>query len=1065
MSGPVQPVPSSSTQAELHVSQNRRKDFNEGAIVRIKLENILTYESVEFYTSPYLNVIIGPNGTGKSTIICAICLGLGGKTSLLGRASQLSEYIRYGKSKGSIEIELFNPDGDNYVIHREISKNNMSVWYVNGRSANLKAVEEMTVRLRIQVGNLCQFLPQEKVADFSRMSQQELLENTEKAVGSEKMYETHMILKQARSKARNLMQSYDSLVEHLNQEKQKNNHLEQDVENFEEGQRYLEQIEMMKMKKPWLEYEEQRRKYTEIKKVRDEMSKDVEELQTAAAPKKKELQMVQNNLTKTNQQLKNITACIMDTTKSVEKLNKGIETETDKATEVLDDLKYKKQEEEQNRKSVRDLKRHVGTLESQLASIPTNDDNQPAIEQINMKIQQVSYQLNELHTHKASLQSEIKTLDYTLRDHVQSLQRLHDISNIRLQSLREKHKHTYMAVQWLRENSGIFSGTVHEPIMLNINMKNPSDAKFIESFVSFNDLRSFVCENANDMDLLLSKIRDEQKLKINCVKCPAQELSYFQPRIPIDHLKKYGFRCFLKDLFDCPEGVMKFLCMQYKVHLIPVGNDESKSKVDQIIHENPSLNIFFTANNQYSIKTSRYSGQKSTRNHTLRDANLLKNSSDIQKEKWLKEQIQASQHLKNMKEGEISQLQHQCEQHENSIDVLRKEKKFLMQQKDTKRRLLSEITSKKNKIHQYKVEAIDLVEEENKTQAIVHQITWKKIKLLKELLLNISKCFDMSKNKVHLSLEYCNITQKKVSIEESVRETTHNLQRLLQKFEECKDNIKSEKDLAKRLLDIAQKATNTEPKADLSEYYRREFTKYPESIQDIDNRIHSMQARADCRFQTDERVVQEYYERKKSIEVLELKIQCKKVDVENHQDQIDEAKKLWLEPLNNLIGKINENFSQYFSSMDCAGEVDLLVPDNKEDFEKYGIRIKVKFRDGEQMLELSQNIQSGGERSISTVLYLMALQDLAVVPFRCVDEINQGMDPINERRVFKIVVDAVCKKRTSQYFLLTPKLLPDLNYHDDMSVLCVYNGPSMLHHKEWYLHRFLRRRKRLLDES
>jgi len=40
----------------------------------------------------------------------------------------------------------------------------------------------MVARLNIQVGNLVQFLPQEKVADFARMSQQELLENTEKAV-------------------------------------------------------------------------------------------------------------------------------------------------------------------------------------------------------------------------------------------------------------------------------------------------------------------------------------------------------------------------------------------------------------------------------------------------------------------------------------------------------------------------------------------------------------------------------------------------------------------------------------------------------------------------------------------------------------------------------------------------------------------------------------------------------------------------------------------------------------------------------------------------------------------
>ena len=39
----------------------------------------------------------------------------------------------------------------------------------------------------------------------------------------------------------------------------------------------------------------------------------------------------------------------------------------------------------------------------------------------------------------------------------------------------------------------------------------------------------------------------------------------------------------------------------------------------------------------------------------------------------------------------------------------------------------------------------------------------------------------------------------------------------------------------------------------------------------------------------------------------------------------------------------------------------------------------------------------GGERSVSTALYMMALQSLTKVPFRCVDEINQGMDEVNER--------------------------------------------------------------------
>lgn len=81
----------------------------------------------------------------------------------------------------------------------------------------------------------------------------------------------------------------------------------------------------------------------------------------------------------------------------------------------------------------------------------------------------------------------------------------------------------------------------------------------------------------------------------------------------------------------------------------------------------------------------------------------------------------------------------------------------------------------------------------------------------------------------------------------------------------------------------------------------------------------------------------------------------------------------------------------------------------------------------------------------------MALQELNRCPFRVFDEINQvrinsvvllflctdaydtvertdfffsfqGMDPTNERRVFEMIVETACKKRTCQYFLITPKV-------------------------------------------
>ena len=66
----------------------------------------MTYSSVSLTPGPDLNVLIGPNGTGKSSFVCAIALGLNGKTELLGRAKELSEFVKRGETKAVIEITL-----------------------------------------------------------------------------------------------------------------------------------------------------------------------------------------------------------------------------------------------------------------------------------------------------------------------------------------------------------------------------------------------------------------------------------------------------------------------------------------------------------------------------------------------------------------------------------------------------------------------------------------------------------------------------------------------------------------------------------------------------------------------------------------------------------------------------------------------------------------------------------------------------------------------------------------------------------------------------------------------
>ena len=72
--------------------------FVPGSIVRIQLRNFLTYDWVEFRPGPYLNMIFGPNGTGKSSIACAICLGLNFPPSV-----STSGYARLSPMSGSFD--------------------------------------------------------------------------------------------------------------------------------------------------------------------------------------------------------------------------------------------------------------------------------------------------------------------------------------------------------------------------------------------------------------------------------------------------------------------------------------------------------------------------------------------------------------------------------------------------------------------------------------------------------------------------------------------------------------------------------------------------------------------------------------------------------------------------------------------------------------------------------------------------------------------------------------------------------------------------------------------------
>ncbi|XP_077370285.1 structural maintenance of chromosomes protein 5 isoform X2 [Festucalex cinctus] len=952
------------TSSQPREANKAESTFVEGAVLRITMKNFLTYDYTVVHPGPNLNMVIGANGTGKSSIVCAICLSLAGKATVLERDDKVGGYVKKGCNQGFIEIELFK-NGGNIIINREIhAKTNQSVWRLNGKTCNQKTVEEEIKALQIQVNNLCQFLPQEKVGQFAKMSKIELLEATEKSVGPPKLYEYHCELKNSRVKDREMENVIKERTSYLEKTKQRYETNKLDEKRYYEKKRHLDVIELLEKKTPWVEYETTREKLECVKKERDQARRQLAVLKQSHAPMLSKLQAIEEQLKPSDAQMKEKSAAIKDASLKCKEKQDQLDRIHKQIEDIKQAFKMKQTEEDDQRKRIENVKLLIKDLEVVLAEAGNQPDVTPRISEVNAELRNIQLERGKVEEEKADLRREKDNLSAELRMLEKKLNDMNNMMIVKEEKLRGRHRDTYSAVQWLRQNRHLFSGNVYEPLMLVINMKDNRFAKYMENHISFNDLRAFVFQKKDDLDKFMTEVRENLKLRVNAIIAPAETCSRASPSRHIESLRRFGFFTYLRETFDAPDEVMSYLCYQYKVHEIPIGNEQTEAMIKTVIEE-PYLKVLYTTDQKYTVKKSFYSNIVSTKNTTVYPPRYLSITVDAEQKRQLEQQMKVCQSRLQGIDEQLNSVQKEAAVLDRRDNELLTEKKSLLELKGKRRQLEQKISTKQDRLRQLEQSSIDLKKIEAETKEKIIAVNSKKTSIVTAMLAQM-----------------------------------------------------------------------------------KAFSKLPDTLDELDAMLNEERTRADCFPRLSQKVVEECSKREKEIKELEHELAEKNDALIAFRQRMSQAKENWLNPLKELLEQINEKFSEFFRVMKCAGEVDLHV-DHEDEYDKYGINIRVKFHESSQLHELTQFHQSGGERSVSTMLYLMALQELNRCPFRVVDEINQGMDPINERRAFDILVRTACKERTSQYFFITPKLLKNLSYVEEMTVLCVQNGPHMLRSNEW----------------
>lgn len=165
---------------ETHQILNTLPVKRAGIITRMVLRNFLCHSLLEVDLHDNINFIIGRNGSGKSALLTAVIVGLGGKASLTNRGHSVKNFVKAGKTSATVEIQLYNGGpmayrpkdyGEQITVIRNITASGSSSYKLKSENGaivatQLRELHNITTSLNIQIDNPVCILNQDTSRNF-----------------------------------------------------------------------------------------------------------------------------------------------------------------------------------------------------------------------------------------------------------------------------------------------------------------------------------------------------------------------------------------------------------------------------------------------------------------------------------------------------------------------------------------------------------------------------------------------------------------------------------------------------------------------------------------------------------------------------------------------------------------------------------------------------------------------------------------------------------------------------------------------------------------------------------
>ncbi|NXC95862.1 SMC6 protein, partial [Certhia familiaris] len=1015
-------------------ASSQSPDGEVGIIESIQLKNFMCHSNLgPFQFGSNLNFVVGANGSGKSSVLTALIVGLGGKATATNRGSSLKMFIQKGETSADISITLRNQGRDAYkpelygtsiTVNQRINQDGNRTCRLKSKSGAIISTKKEELigildHFNIQVvDNPVSVLTQEMSKQFLQTKNEgDKYKFFMKATQLEQMKEDYSFIGKTKKNTRVQIEQGEERLEELKQLYLAKKESFKSIAFVSDMQNHLKDL---KHQMAWAVVSEMEKEIELLKEGikaeegNTEFLQKVEECQVKVNEAEKKYKAVQDKLITVSEEAQALHPQCISLKAEVQAKRKAVnETEIIYNRSKME-LKRLEKDSEQLRKRIEELKscanqvsepeklerqRRIAYLREQLKAF---HDEEIMINQQVDQFQQAISKCREEHSRLRRESSEVKqALDAQQKQ-------LRDLKDSKTNTLKRfgPHVPAFLEAVEVAYKQGHFRKKPLGPLGALIHPKDPELILAIESCLK-SLLQAFCCDNHSDertLQLLMSKYYPHGH-RPQIIVNKFQNRIYDTSQRAVHHPEFPSVLTALE--IDNPVVANCLIDMRGIETVLLIKSSRKAREIMQCNRPPKNCKEAFTAEGDQVFERRYY-------------------SSNFSRPKFLSQDVEAEiSHLDKEIENKRAQLTASRQRLYYIENEIKKNEDHLYGHRQHQKQLQVKIVRTAN------AEIADLENVEEHQSADIHvlqdeaeenkgrmesvkqdmQLQSRKMEELKNSLQADEKKLEEVKNKIHQVEEIAGPIKAELNQAESeVENCKSHLQYYEDKQREHVACINKHKDL------LVSKGKELEEEMAKARQIFSERIKVSRTVKSLDAEMNRLREKINLESShhgNREEIVQQFYHAKERYEDASNKVKNLRRFIAVLDEVMTERLKAYRQFLRNISMNCKLHFEHLLRVRGCSGHI---IFDHKNET----LSITVQPREEEKAPRSDLRSLSGGERSFSTVCFILSLWNISESPFRCMDEFDVYMDMVNRRIAIDMILERADFQRHRQFILFTP---------------------------------------------